>query len=186
MVRYNAEDEEGGSGLATVDLYVQVPGATEYTLVDTDAGADINGKFLYTPTAGDGVYRFYTVATDKAGNVEAAPDKADARVRVDSTPPRATGPKVKPKPFDISSDRIMKIKSRLSEKGEVTIQVKRNGRVVRNYGPTKAQAGKFVQTWNGRNDAGGLVLNGRYKVVLRVEDRAGNATVETASVRVTR
>ncbi len=186
MVRYKAEDELGGSGLAAVDLYVRVPGATEYTLVDTDAGSGINRKFLYTPDAGDGRYLFYTVATDQAGNIEAAPAKADARVRVDATPPRATGPKVKPRPFDISRDRVMRIKSRVSERGKVTVLIKRYGRVVKKLGPTAAPAGIFVERWGGRNRAGGPVRNGRYAVVLHVEDRAGNSTWIRTTVRVRR
>src|SRR5205085_2547925 len=41
--------------------------------------------FSYTATAGDGTYSFYTLATDKAGNVEPIPTSADESVRVQTT-----------------------------------------------------------------------------------------------------
>lgn len=43
--------------------------------------------FSFSPTDGDGVYCFYTVATDKCGNVEAPPMTFDAFIERDTTAP---------------------------------------------------------------------------------------------------
>jgi YD repeat-containing protein len=83
-VSYTASD--GGSGLASVDLYAQAPGASSYAKV-ASAGAATSGSFSFTPSAGSGTYRFYTRATDQAGNVENAPGTPDATTVVDATAP---------------------------------------------------------------------------------------------------
>ena len=70
-VTYTAADAT--SGLARVDLYAQAPGQSGYSLVASDTSGSSSGSFSYTASAGDGAYNFYTVATDKAGNVQAAP-----------------------------------------------------------------------------------------------------------------
>ena len=185
-VRYDATDEEGGSGLATVDLYVKVPGATSYALVDTDAGVDIDGTFRFEPTAGDGRYRFYTVATDQAGNVEAAPSAPDTVTVVDSVPPRVKGPTVKPSPFDISRDRVATIGAWISEKAYTTVLIKRDGKVVTGFDTELSPRGTITERWNGRADNGNLVTNGWYVVQVRAVDLAGNATVADTKVKVTR
>ena len=56
------------------------------------------GTFMYTAAAGDGIYEFYTVATDAAGNAEAAPSSSDAQIRVDLTPPTAGIVAISPDP----------------------------------------------------------------------------------------
>jgi peptidoglycan/xylan/chitin deacetylase (PgdA/CDA1 family) len=88
-VTYTAADNSGGSGPASVDLYAQAPGQSGYTLVASDTSASGSGGFTFVATAGDGTYNFYTVATDKAGNVQAAPASPDAstNVKVDATSP---------------------------------------------------------------------------------------------------
>jgi hypothetical protein len=84
-ITYNAYDsynnekcgiDSKGSGLARVDLMVKTKGKADYSLRDTDEGSDIDGKFEFTAEKED-TYLFYTVATDKAGNKEEAPDKDD-------------------------------------------------------------------------------------------------------------
>src|SRR5205823_1394508 len=61
------------SGLDKVELYVDTPAAGGYALALTDSSPTASGSFSYTATDGDGNYSFYTVAYDKAGNVEATP-----------------------------------------------------------------------------------------------------------------
>ncbi len=59
-------------------------------LRDATRDAGIDFSFNYTATEGDGTYTFYTVATDKAGNVEATP-AADADSTVlDTVAPTVT------------------------------------------------------------------------------------------------
>jgi len=83
-VTYTASDI-GGSGPKSVDLYVKVPGGS-YTLAMSDVdgvGTGIDNAFAYAVPSSEGVfaqgtYRFYTIATDVAGNAEAAPAEPDA------------------------------------------------------------------------------------------------------------
>jgi 6-phosphogluconolactonase (cycloisomerase 2 family) len=89
IVSYSAFDDPG-SGLATVDLYAKSPDATEYSKVASDQSPDSGGNFTYTATAGESSYSFYTIATDKAGNVEGAPASPDATTVLDTTPPTSS------------------------------------------------------------------------------------------------
>ena len=71
-VHYTASDER--SGLDKVELYASKNGGA-YSLANTDSAPDespATGTFNFTHS-GDGTYRFYTSATDNAGNVEAVP-----------------------------------------------------------------------------------------------------------------
>jgi hypothetical protein len=87
---YSASDNTYGSGLADVDLYAEGPGQSSYTKVASDASGSASGSFSYSASAGDGVYRFYTVATDKAGNVQQAPATPNATTLVDTTSPSSS------------------------------------------------------------------------------------------------
>jgi Bacterial Ig-like domain len=60
---------EAGSGLEQVELWAKKPGDSGYSKADTDTTPDETRSFSYTAGA-DGEYRFYTLAYDKAGNVE--------------------------------------------------------------------------------------------------------------------
>ena len=71
-VGYTAADDQGGSGLAEVDLYAKGPADSSYTKVASDPSGNGSGTFTYTASEGNGTYAFYTRASDKAGNVEAA------------------------------------------------------------------------------------------------------------------
>ena len=62
----------GGSGLAEVDLYAKGPADSSYTKVASDPSGNGSGTFTYTASEGNGTYAFYTRASDKAGNEEAA------------------------------------------------------------------------------------------------------------------
>ncbi len=78
------------AGVAEVDLYAKGPSDTKYTKVAADTSGAASGAFSYTAAEGDGSYSFYTVATDKAGNVEAAPATADATTLRDTVPPTSS------------------------------------------------------------------------------------------------
>jgi hypothetical protein len=76
-VSYHASD--AASGLATVQLYAKGPSDSSYGPVGSPSTPDGsgNGSFTYTPSQGDGTYRFYTRASDNAGTVEDAPVDTD-------------------------------------------------------------------------------------------------------------
>lgn len=94
-VAYSASDV--GSGVEQVDLFVKAPGEPSYALVMSDvAGLDsgVDEAFSYgVPVAGgptdylQGSYRFYTRATDVAGNVESEPGNSDTETLEDSIAP---------------------------------------------------------------------------------------------------
>jgi hypothetical protein len=90
-VHYGGTDA-GGSGLAAFTLYVQVDGATPRPFITLAAGVpDAHGVYSGTASyqaTSDGQahsYRFYTVGTDGAGNVEPAPAGANDDVTVTAT-----------------------------------------------------------------------------------------------------
>ena len=60
-----------GSGLERLELFVQGPDDEAFPTepAATDSGHEIDGRFQYTVTE-EGLYRFRTRATDRAGNVE--------------------------------------------------------------------------------------------------------------------
>jgi len=72
------------AGVNYVELYYQLDGG---------GYVQFAGTFPTTPISftapSDGAYDFYTIATDNAGNVEAAPGVADASTTVDTTAPTA-------------------------------------------------------------------------------------------------
>ncbi len=82
-VTWTGQDDVGGSGVATYDVYVSVNGG-EYQLwlADTDqSSAEFYGR-------GGNSYAFYTVATDNVGHEEEPPEVPDAQVTLVS---RITG-----------------------------------------------------------------------------------------------
>ncbi len=89
-VSYTASDNQGGSGLAEVDLYAKAPGDSGYSKVASDTSGNGAGSFSYTASKGDGSYSFYTIATDNAGNTETAPNTPDATTVLDTTAPSSS------------------------------------------------------------------------------------------------
>jgi hypothetical protein len=72
-VRYTVSDTGSpASGVKAVRLYIKKPGWTKFKWLQTDVGTRINGLFT-VKTSKKGIYKFYTVAVDKAGNVEKRP-----------------------------------------------------------------------------------------------------------------
>src|SRR3954454_19009765 len=90
-IPYTAADEEGGSGVARVDLYVKAPRDATFPLTPTDSDTTPDTpSFTYVPGAGDGDYAFYTVAVDNDGNEELPPPFPDGVTTIDGTPPSPT------------------------------------------------------------------------------------------------
>jgi len=86
-VSWSGNDDAGGSGLASYDVYVS-DNDGPYTIwkqATTDNSATFEGQHGHT-------YRFYSVARDNVGLVETAPDTADTTTLVqDSTVPMIVG-----------------------------------------------------------------------------------------------
>ncbi len=77
------------SSIASVVLFYDYNGEgwTDSGLSEEEAA---EGSLDFEPTNGEGVYEFYTIATDVAGNVEAPPADADASEIYDTTAPQST------------------------------------------------------------------------------------------------
>jgi hypothetical protein len=185
VVSYRHGDGDG-SGVERVALFVKRPGAAAFVRAQVDVGADVDGRFRVAARAGDGVYRFYTVAADVAGNREAVPVVADTLTRVDTKAPGIRNPRVVPSPFDISDDKPALFRMRVTERSQKTFLVKRNGVVVKRMQTRFTPRGLVTRKWFGKNDAGRLVLDGRYVVVMKAKDRAGNMSVARVPLRVVR
>ena len=92
-VPYTSADVNG-SGVTKVTLYqsYEAPGSTSwstYAPVGTP-GTTATGTIAITLGSGSGSYRFYTLATDAATNVEAVPTSPDATTVLDITAPTST------------------------------------------------------------------------------------------------
>ena len=99
-VSYSADDTL--SGVANVKLYWRYEaGQWEYT---GKSSADAQGSFGVELTQGDGLYEFYTVAQDNAGNLEDAPESADTAILLDQAPPASTcsSPETSEEDFQVS------------------------------------------------------------------------------------
>jgi len=73
------------AGLSEVRLFYNHGG--DAYVRSTYISSDEAGVFDFTPPNGDGTYHFYTIATDRCGNVEPPPITFDSMVTVDSLPP---------------------------------------------------------------------------------------------------
>ncbi|MBI2875792.1 MAG: right-handed parallel beta-helix repeat-containing protein, partial [Candidatus Tectomicrobia bacterium] len=77
LVSWSGSDDEGGSAVSFFDVFVSTDGDhLELWLLGT-----ASTEALYTGQAGHS-YAFYSVASDNAGNEEAAPETPDARITV--------------------------------------------------------------------------------------------------------
>jgi hypothetical protein len=181
QVRYSADD--AGAGVASVALFAKRPGSDSYRKVATDSGGAVDGRFTFTGDR-EGRYAFYTVATDRVGNTESARTRADTRTRVDTTAP-AIDPRMGGAPmFDRDVDDRFALRKNVSEGGEARFVIRRHGKLVRNLGWSAIESGLVNAWWNGRDDEGSRVAPGRYTIVMKARDLAGNLTTERIRLRV--
>jgi HYDIN/CFA65/VesB family protein/putative pyrroloquinoline-quinone binding quinoprotein/putative pyrroloquinoline-quinone-binding quinoprotein len=133
-VSYSAADN-GGPGLSSVELWVQVPGDTQFRHIRTNTAPGATGSFPYIAQAGNGTYRFRTAAGDAAGLYEGGSGgEADVVVHV---PPllRAGGPLpsvtkllLKPSSFRAGRHGGARVTFKISAPGIVRFRVDRRGR----------------------------------------------------------
>ena len=82
-IYYTAWDEF--SGIASVTIFYRYSGGSWASPMLSGVGEF--GVVKFTPVDGDGVYDFYSVARDRAGNLEDAPDVPDFSMLLDTEPP---------------------------------------------------------------------------------------------------
>ena len=182
VLEYFAEDEPPSSSITTVDLYAKVPGATDYTKVDS--ATPPGSYFMFDSGGENGLYKFYTVATDAQGNVEEPPAVPDVITVVDTVQPALSDLKAKPNPFDIVKDVRTTVTFVVSERAYTGVVLKLDGVPVRTFPTVSSLSGLVSQTWGGSNDDGQLVRSGLYRIVVTARDRAENKSVAKAWLTV--
>jgi RHS repeat-associated protein len=79
---WQGQDDAGGAGVATYDIYVSIDGAAYQLAFGALAATSV--EYVGQP---DHTYSFYSVATDKVGNREDPPPQADATIALWPTEP---------------------------------------------------------------------------------------------------
>jgi flagellar hook assembly protein FlgD len=149
-----------------------------------------DGKNNARNIVGDGVYTIVVTTTRVSGSVTLH-GKATATVRVDDTPPALSGVTGNGATFYPIADGYQdtfRPRVAVNEGGLLWLQVFNGAGVkVRSIGAGHASPGTFERVWNGRNDAGALVAQGRYRYRFVADDRAGNRRISAnAYVSVSR
>jgi hypothetical protein len=99
------------SGLERIGLYYRYSPDNlrwgPWTLYGVDGENTDGWSWVFDPPLGDGYYELYSIATDVALNVEAAPERPDERVGIDTTPPTSSVNPIEPYwreglPFEVS------------------------------------------------------------------------------------
>jgi len=78
------------SGVTQVVLFYNYEGLGWTDSGLSSSGGVTEGTLDFTPTDGEGIYQFYTVATDNVGNTEAPPGAADDSTEYDTTAPQSS------------------------------------------------------------------------------------------------
>jgi hypothetical protein len=88
--------DNGGSGFNNIQIHYRKGTTGPYTLYTTNSNptgvwTSKSIDFKFADAGGsEGVYQFYSIATDNAGNVEATPASYEASIILDITPPVTT------------------------------------------------------------------------------------------------
>jgi hypothetical protein len=166
-VTITATASDATSGLASVDLFSRY-GAVNGTFgAWTDAGVDTASPWSWSFAFGSGLgyYEFYTMATDLAGNVEAAPASADIGHAYDNQTP-VIAPDPTPNAVTAGQTQTFNITIPASS-GVVSVQISLdNATFVNATGPG---------TWT----ASLALANGSNTIYIRAADAAGNIGYST-------
>jgi spore germination protein YaaH len=176
------------SGAATWSIAISpaadVTGAPARTIAGTGEAiaASWDGRADDRSPLPDGPWRLHVVAVDAAGNQAAQ----DLLVTLDTAAP-ALALAASPAAFSPNGDGALESTRITVTAGEhVTgeVQVLRGTSVVRRF--PLAAAGFAALTWDGRDDAGRGVADGKYAVAVTVQDDAGNVATRRLAIAVDR
>ena len=167
-----------GEDGAVFECVLVKPDAT--TVTDSNC---VSPKSYDLASLPDGTYTFKVRQTDAAGNTSAP---AISTYRLDRVAPRISSLRIGPNPFNPKKARA-RIRFYVDEAATVTIEIKRNGAVVKKLRKAVlGSAGRVTRYWDGRNSRQRLVKAGRYQVVIAAVDLAGNKAVKEGRVKVVR
>ncbi len=175
-IPYTAQDNANASGVDYVELWYRTStsGAfTEYTTAQNPKGRWTGATIPFDArsAAGDSYYEFYTIAVDRAGNVEGAPALPEANITVDTTAPALA----------INEPA----QGALLNSSSVTVAWQASDGLsgVAQYAAS-TDGGPFVPTSGGGSaDLAGL-SEGVHQVTVRATDQAGNVAEKAVSFTV--
>lgn len=173
VVAYGGVADSGGSGLASVELWVRKGAGVWQATGDTATEAD--GAFAFNGVNGDGVYAFALVAEDRAGNRSATPSGAGiGSTTIDGTAPAGVA---------VSAPAYSKTSSitvSYSGGNDAGSGLKRMRLWVRNGGGGWAASALESSQTPGAFVYPGATADGRYYFYVQAEDEAGNLTAPPA------
>jgi hypothetical protein len=75
----------------------------------------------------------------------------------------------------------------VSERGKVTVSIRKGTKVVRNLGTKKVRKGpRYKWLWNGKDLRNRLVKSGKYSVVIVATDLVGNKRTKKLTITLRR
>ncbi|TFG70537.1 MAG: hypothetical protein E4H25_01825 [Methanomassiliicoccus sp.] len=158
------------NGVSEVELYYQMDGGG-WILFNSDDSDPFSWAFNTTLLAGDGVYEFYSIATDEYGSDESAPGTNDTYTIVDTVAPSIVIDT--PVEDDVIADTTVTVSWTASddESGLAGFDIRLDGGSWEDIGT--------VVTYDFESMA-----DGEYKAEVRATDNAGLATIATVNFTV--
>ncbi len=154
------------NGISQVDLWYSKDSGS-WTLYDTDVSSPWSWSFDASTTGGDGLYEFYTIATDNPGNVESDPVTPDTSTIVDTTGPVSSANTL-PSYETVSSFTMTASAMDLNGVMKVELWYNRDGTGWQNYGED------LVSPWSWNFDTSTVGGDGQYQFYTRAYDSIGN------------
>jgi hypothetical protein len=183
-VTYTAADS-GGSGPAKVELWMRKGTSGAYSLAATDSSPGASGTLTAntgaTGSANDGSYQFYSVAYDKAGNVEAAPASQDATVVRDTVAPSGGSITYTDGYRTTASVTFTLQDGTDAGSGIATKAVQRRTATLSATDGTCGPYGSFAALASNASPDGTVTSGNCYQYQYVVTDAAGNATTYTST-----
>ncbi|QQR75320.1 MAG: DUF11 domain-containing protein [Holophagales bacterium] len=159
-----------------LEYALEAPSPVWLPIAPPSAHQEFGGEIQSWIPPGPGVFRVRLVAEDKAGNTRVA----SARVFSSDTPV-LTDLDVSPEVFSPNGDGALDqavVSYRVLEPANLEFQfLDARGSAVRTFSRSHAIPGEFSFVWDGRDDAGTRVVDGRYR--LRVLDFQQGVEVDT-------
>ncbi len=173
------------------DALSEIAGVKLYYQKDSGAWTQFDGTFTSSliafnssATGGDGVYGFYTLGVDNAGNIEDVQVGADTTTTVDTTIPTITSYNLENSTFSPNGDSIKDyagVDLVFSEAVRVNINIKNSANtIVRNIYSTASVTNTSLKSWNGNDSAGTVVPSGVYIIEVNFSDPAGNLVINNS------
>jgi RHS repeat-associated protein len=154
LLNWSGEDDAGGSGIASYDVYVSDNGGS-YTLFQSQTTAT---SAIFTGAVGD-TYSFYSVATDNVGNIQQTPTSPQATTTVQIPTPTVTvnapNETYNAEPYSQATATVTGIGSVLITDGTVTFTYYLHGSTTAlTSAPTDAGTYDVIATFSGDADYG--------------------------------